>query len=248
MSLPFLALSCFGTTVSLRRVCYRSYTTSSRHHSRFVPAMSARGRQYNPNRGGGRGGGRRGGGGGGGGRGEQRWWDPVWRAERLRQKAAEVETLDVNEWRTKMHQFKEGAQQELVVKRDFGRDGQQTMADMAYQLGLYFHAYNKGKTLVVSKVPLPDYRADLDERHGSTQKEIRMSVETEKRVENLLVVSNRALLVHDSVGPSNQDNRQSLATATIPRGGFMSEDDSVKKKLSVELRDRQQKFQVKINP
>lgn len=41
----------------------------------------------------GRGGGRRGGGGGGGrggGRGEQRWWDPAWRAERLRQKAAEV--------------------------------------------------------------------------------------------------------------------------------------------------------------
>lgn len=38
----------------------------------------------------GRGGGRRGGGGGGGGRGEQRWWDPVWRAERLRQQAAEV--------------------------------------------------------------------------------------------------------------------------------------------------------------
>lgn len=41
----------------------------------------------------GRGGGRRGGGGGGGrggGRGEQRWWDPVWRAERLRQQQAEV--------------------------------------------------------------------------------------------------------------------------------------------------------------
>ena len=42
-----------------------------------------------------RGGGRRGGGGGGrgrggGGRGEQRWWDPVWRAERLGQQQAEV--------------------------------------------------------------------------------------------------------------------------------------------------------------
>lgn len=34
------------------------------------------------------------------------------------------------------------------------------------------HAYNKGKALVFSKVPLPDYRADLDERHGSTQKEV----------------------------------------------------------------------------
>ncbi|KAF9600285.1 hypothetical protein IFM89_005871, partial [Coptis chinensis] len=33
------------------------------------------------------------------------------------------------------------------------------------------HAYNKGRTLVISKVPLPNYRADLDERHGSTQKE-----------------------------------------------------------------------------
>ena len=34
------------------------------------------------------------------------------------------------------------------------------------------HAYNKGKALVVSKVPLPDYRADLDDVHGSTQKEV----------------------------------------------------------------------------
>lgn len=48
---------------------------------------------YRPNSRGGRGGGgRRGGGPGGrgGGRGEQRWWDPAWRAERLRQMAAEV--------------------------------------------------------------------------------------------------------------------------------------------------------------
>ena len=65
--------------------------------------ISARAMSHRPNfqggrRGGpnsrGRGGARRGGGGGGGGRGggrgEQRWWDPVWRAERLRQNQAEV--------------------------------------------------------------------------------------------------------------------------------------------------------------
>lgn len=34
------------------------------------------------------------------------------------------------------------------------------------------HAYNNGKALVFSKAPLPDYRADLDERHGSAQKEV----------------------------------------------------------------------------
>ena len=48
-------------------------------------------------RGEGGGGGRGGGGRGGGGRGgEQRWWDPVWRAERLRQQAAEVTLIDNN--------------------------------------------------------------------------------------------------------------------------------------------------------
>ncbi|KAF2321225.1 hypothetical protein GH714_035758 [Hevea brasiliensis] len=121
----------------------------------------------------GRGGGGRGGGGGGGGRGrgEQRWWDPVWRAERLRQKAVEMEVLDENEWWNKMEKMKNGGDQEMIVKRNYSRDDQQTLSDMAYQLSLYFHAYNKGKTLVVSKVPLPNYRADLDERHGSTQKE-----------------------------------------------------------------------------
>ena len=44
-------------------------------------------------RGGGGGGGRGGRGGGGGGRGEQRWWDPQWRAERLRQMHGEVRAL-----------------------------------------------------------------------------------------------------------------------------------------------------------
>lgn len=29
---------------------------------------------------------------------------------------------------------------------------------------------------MVSKVPLPDYRADLDERHGSTQKEVSLDL------------------------------------------------------------------------
>lgn len=58
------------------------------------PDMSHRPNYQGGRRGGGGGSGRRGGGGRGGGgrggRGEQRWWDPVWRAERLRQKAAEV--------------------------------------------------------------------------------------------------------------------------------------------------------------
>lgn len=42
--------------------------------------------------GGGGGGGGRGGGGRGGGGGGQRWWDPAWRAEKLKQMQSEVQS------------------------------------------------------------------------------------------------------------------------------------------------------------
>ncbi|GKV31947.1 hypothetical protein SLEP1_g40596 [Rubroshorea leprosula] len=196
-----------------------------------------------PGRGGGgnasgRGGGRRG---GGGGRGEQRWWDPVWRAERLRQKDAEMEVLDENEWWGKIEQMKEGREQEMIIKRNFSRQDQQTLSDMAYQLGLYFHAYNKGKALVVSKVPLPNYRADLDERHGSTQKEIQMSSETERRVGNLLDSSSSRVSANDSVIVApGKEAKQPLPNLIMMNPLSTLKIDSAKEKLSAELKQRQE--------
>ncbi|KAE8717061.1 hypothetical protein F3Y22_tig00110065pilonHSYRG00310 [Hibiscus syriacus] len=148
---------------------------------------------YRPNyQGGRRGGGpnsgrssvRRGGGSGGGGRGgrggEQRWWDPVWRAECLRQKAAEMEVLDEAEWWDKMNKMKKGQEQEMIFKRNFSRSDQQVLFDMAYEL-------------------------DLDERHGSTQKQIQMSTETERRVGNLLDISKNTRLGDDSGVASSRE-------------------------------------------
>ncbi|XP_074556601.1 DExH-box ATP-dependent RNA helicase DExH1 [Curcuma longa] len=203
---------------------------------------------YRPNyQGGRRGGGGRGGGGrggrgggrGGGGRGEQRWWDPQWRAERLRQMAGEVEKLDENEWSTKIHQFKQDCQQELIVKRNFGRDGQNTLANIAQMQGLYFHAYNKGKTLVFSKVPLPDYRADLDEKHGSTQKEIKMSTETERRVENLLDRSKDVGAKSSSTSTFVEGDKKTLTTLPISISESISSFNTSKEKFSAQLRDLQ---------
>ncbi|KAK2655365.1 hypothetical protein Ddye_008417 [Dipteronia dyeriana] len=199
-----------------------------------------RGASSAPNRGGGRRGGASGRGGGrGGGRGEQRWWDPVWRAERLRQKAAEMEILDENEWRGKLEQMKKGGEQEMIIRRDFSRSDQQTLYDMAFELGLYFHAYDKGKALVVSKVPLPMYRPDLDERHGSTQKEIRMSIETERIVGNLLNSSQGPVTVNDSGVSSVKGAKQSSEVANPVNTSDM---DSAKEKLSFELKERQDKM------
>lgn len=80
--------------------------TTTRRNLRALTTVAATPNMYRGGRGGGggttsqrgrgrgRGGGGRGGrGGGGGGRGEQRWWDPQWRAERLRQMAGEVRAL-----------------------------------------------------------------------------------------------------------------------------------------------------------
>lgn len=48
-----------------------------------------------------------------------------------------MEVLDENEWWGKIEQFKKGGGQEMIIKRNFSRSDQQTLSDMAYQLGLY---------------------------------------------------------------------------------------------------------------
>lgn len=49
----------------------------------------------------------------------------------------QMEVLDDNEWWSKMEQMKRGGEQEMVIKRNYSRADQQTLSDMAYQLGLY---------------------------------------------------------------------------------------------------------------
>ncbi|PON40001.1 RNA helicase, ATP-dependent DEAH box [Trema orientale] len=230
----YLNLFLFATRLSPIRRHYKispspmSYRPNSRGGRHGGPNIGGRG-------GGRRGGGAGGGGGRGGGRGEQRWWDPVWRAEKLRQKAAEMEALDENEWWVKIEQMKRGGEQEMVIKRNFSRADQQTLADMAYQLGLHF------------KVPLPDYRADLDERHGSTQKEIRMTTEIERRVGNLLDNSQSRVGLRENsstvaTGTTDQRGEQSSADGDITGPVSRRETDFTKEKLSVALKEKQDKM------
>lgn len=49
----------------------------------------------------------------------------------------QMEVLDENEWWNKIGQMKTGGDQEMVIKRNFSRGDQQTLSDMAYQMGLY---------------------------------------------------------------------------------------------------------------
>lgn len=71
-------------------------------------------------------------------------------------------------------------------------------------------------------------------------------METERRVENLLSSSKGTLPAHDSVGGSSQSGKQSIPTETTKSSSIL-EDDAVKEKYSIELRDRHQKMKVCLN-
>ena len=49
----------------------------------------------------------------------------------------QVEVFDKNHWWGKMEEMKKGGDVELIIKHYFSRGDQQTVSDMAYQLGLY---------------------------------------------------------------------------------------------------------------
>ena len=66
-----------------------------------------------------------------------------------------------------------------MIRENYGRDGAGEIGAIARNLRLHFKQYGKGTntTLVASKVPLPDYRADLDGRRRA-EHEVDMSAST----------------------------------------------------------------------
>ncbi|ERN10675.1 hypothetical protein AMTR_s00028p00237040 [Amborella trichopoda] len=103
------------------------------------------------------------------------------------------------------------------------------------------HAYNKGRTLVVSKIPLPNYRADLDEWHGSTQQEIHMSTEIQRRVGSILANSKEDVPAAESIGASSQARPQLLPIGEMRNSKSPLALDALKERINIELRDEQHK-------
>ncbi|CAI5465710.1 unnamed protein product, partial [Closterium sp. Yama58-4] len=70
-----------------------------------------------------------------------------------------------------------GAAEEIVIRENYGREGTEQLQVLAEQAGLYFQTYGKGTgtVAVASRVPLPSYRADLDDKHGRSERQITVS-------------------------------------------------------------------------
>ena len=77
---------------------------------------------------------------------------------------------------------------ELVIRDNVGRDGADAVERIARALGLYFRPYGRGTNtvLVASKVPLPNYRADLDGRRRAERDVAPVSADAADAVERWL--------------------------------------------------------------
>ena len=79
--------------------------------------------------------------------------------------------------------LRDPSREEMVMRENIGREGAEAVERLARSLGLHFKPYGRGinTVLVVSKVPLPDYRADLDARRNATR-DVEMSDDARRAI------------------------------------------------------------------
>ncbi|KAG9449015.1 hypothetical protein H6P81_008980 [Aristolochia fimbriata] len=93
-------------------------------------------------------------------------------------------TLDnIDEWKWKLSMFARNKdEQEIVTTEKKDRRDFEQLASLASRMGLYGRQYEK--VVVISKVPLPNYRSDLDTKRP--QREVTIPLGLHRRVDTLL--------------------------------------------------------------
>ncbi|XP_057453361.1 DExH-box ATP-dependent RNA helicase DExH3 [Lotus japonicus] len=90
---------------------------------------------------------------------------------------------NVDEWKWKLSMLLRNEKDQEIVSRDKrDRRDYEQIANLAKRMGLYSEMF--GKVIVASKVPLPNYRPDLDDKRP--QREVVIPLSLQRRVESLL--------------------------------------------------------------
>lgn len=96
---------------------------------------------------------------------------------------ASSSVANVDEWKWKLSLLLRNEKDHEIVSRDKrDRRDYEQISNLAKRMGLYSEIY--GKVVVVSKVPLPNYRPDLDDKRP--QREVVIPLSLQRRVEGLL--------------------------------------------------------------
>lgn len=96
---------------------------------------------------------------------------------------ASSSVANIDEWKWKLSLLLRNEKDQEIVSRDKrDRRDYEQISNLAKRMGLYCEMY--GKVMVASKVPLPNYRPDLDDKRP--QREVVIPLGLQRRVEGLL--------------------------------------------------------------
>ncbi|OMP10349.1 hypothetical protein COLO4_04583 [Corchorus olitorius] len=158
---------------------------------------------------------------------------------------------NIEEWKRKLAiLLRDDGKQELVSREKKDRRDFEQIAALASRLGLYSHLYSK--VAVFSKVPLPNYRFDLDDKRP--QREVNLNFSLLKRVDAYL---GEYLSQKSRTKESYSDNcfsRSSSNSSIVTDEGLFEQPEqlasstAVMEKIlwrrSLQLRDQQRAWQV----
>ncbi|CAI8607078.1 unnamed protein product [Vicia faba] len=154
---------------------------------------------------------------------------------------------NVDEWKWKLSMLLRNEKDQEIVSRDKrDRRDYEQIANLAKRMGLYSELF--GKVVVASKVPLPNYRPDLDDKRP--QREVVIPLSLQRRVEGLVqeyldrlqLNSEKTTDCLDSVNSTNQDKDIDMNENT---NSFVEESvmEKVLQKRSLRMRNMQRSWQ-----
>lgn len=162
--------------------------------------------------------------------------------------ASPSDNIDLWKWKLTML-LSDNKKQELVSREKKDRRDFENIAALASRMGLYSHLY--AKVAVFSKVPLPNYRFDLDDRRP--QREVTLSLGLLRRVEaylgEFLSQKSRAKEAFPDVSFSRSSSSGSIGTdeGLFEQPEPLASNNAGMEKLlwrrSLQLRDKQQAWQ-----
>lgn len=154
---------------------------------------------------------------------------------------------NVDEWKWKLSMLLRNEKDQEIVSRDKrDRRDYEQIANLAKRMGLYSELF--GKVVVASKVPLPNYRPDLDDKRP--QREVVIPLSLQRRVEGLVQEYLDRLQLNsektiDSLDDVNSKNQVKDIDMDENANSFVDESvmEKVLQKRSLRMRNMQRSWQ-----
>lgn len=155
---------------------------------------------------------------------------------------ASSSVANIDEWKWKLSMLLRSENDQEIISRDKrDRRDYEQISNLAKRLGLHSEMY--GKVVVASKVPLPNYRPDLDDKRP--QREVVVSLGLQRRVEGLLQEYLDRLQLNSGKVRENSDDGSEFVNPDENPDFFL--DSSVMEKVlqrrSLRLRNMQRAWQ-----